>query len=78
MEIDSETVALLANGAELDDRLVWEREIPVGVSKMEHYAGFAEVVEIAKAVIYNRTQKLKSFLCQIIGDLTYFYVYNLV
>lgn len=56
-EIDSEVVALLAKSAELKEELKWNKTQRVGVSLMEHYAAFAEVIEIAKAIIYRRTQK---------------------
>lgn len=56
-EIDSEVVALLAASAELKDELKWSKTQVVGVSLMEHYAGFAEKLEMAKAVVYRRTQK---------------------
>lgn len=61
-EIDTEIVEMLANGAkesarEGEPKLTWSREIPVGVSKFEHYNGFLEVIEEAKAIIYNRTKK---------------------
>ena len=57
-EIDTEIVEMLAEGAkEGGVALKWSREIPVGVSKFEHYNGFLEVIEEAKAIIYNRTKK---------------------
>ena len=57
-EIDTEIVEMLANGArEGKEKLTWSRELPVGVSKFEHYNGFLEVIEQAKAIIYNRTKK---------------------
>ena len=57
-EIDTEIVEMLANGAkEGGVALEWSRELPVGVSKFEHYNGFLEVIEQAKAIIYNRTKK---------------------
>lgn len=57
-EIDTEIVEMLANGArEGKEKLTWSRKIPVGVSKFEHYTGFLEVIEEAKAIIYNRTKK---------------------
>jgi hypothetical protein len=37
--------------------LTWSKTLPIGVSKFEHYNGFLEVIEDAKAVIYNRTRK---------------------
>ena len=57
-EIDTEIVEMLAEGAkEGGVALKWSREIPVGISKFEHYNGFLEVIEEAKAIIYNRTKK---------------------
>ena len=57
-EIDTEIVEMLAEGAkEGGVALTWSRELPVGVSKFEHYNGFLEVIEEAKAIIYNRTKK---------------------
>lgn len=57
-EIDTEIVEMLANGAKDNGvELKWSRELPVGVSKFEHYNGFLEVIEEAKAIIYNRTKK---------------------
>lgn len=57
-EIDTEIVEMLANGArEGKEKLTWSKELPVGVSKFEHYNGFLEVIEQAKAIIYNRTKK---------------------
>lgn len=61
-EIDSEVVNLLADSAEMNSSLTWSKTLPVGVGKMEHYAGFSEMLEIAKAVLYKRTQKL-TFNC---------------
>ena len=57
-EIDTEIVEMLAQGAKDNGvELTWSRELPVGVSKFEHYNGFLEVIEQAKAIIYNRTKK---------------------
>ena len=57
-EIDTEIVEMLAEGAkEGGVALTWSRNIPVGISKFEHYNGFLEVIEEAKAIIYNRTKK---------------------
>lgn len=57
-EIDTEIVAMLKDGAgEAMEELVWSKTLPAGVSKFEHYNGFLEVVEMAKAIIYNRTKK---------------------
>ena len=57
-EIDTEIVDMLRKGAgEAVDELTWSKTLPVGVSKFEHYNAFLEVVEKARAIIYNRTQK---------------------
>lgn len=62
-EIDTEIVAMLKDGAkdgtsaEEFQALTWSKTLPAGVSKFEHYNGFLEVVEMAKAIIYNRTKK---------------------
>jgi hypothetical protein len=57
-EIDTEVVQTLADAAgAADASLTWSKTLPVGVSKAEHYNGFAEVVEIARAIIYNKTKR---------------------
>ena len=62
-EIDTEIVAMLKDGAdkgttaEEKAKLTWSKTLPAGVSKFEHYNGFLEVIEMAKAIIYNRTKK---------------------
>lgn len=56
-EIDTEVVKLLVDNAEEDAELTWSKTLPVGVSKAEHYEGFAEMVAIAGAKIYNKTQR---------------------
>ena len=57
-EIDTEIVEMLYKAAfEHEDTLEWSKVLPVGVSKFEHYNGFLEVIEQAKAIIYNRTKK---------------------
>lgn len=60
-EIDTEIVDMLYVAAKKDNeaitKLTWSKTLPVGVSKFEHYNGFLEVVEDAKAIIYNRTKK---------------------
>ena len=40
-----------------DKDLHWSKTLPVGVSKFEHYNGFLEVIEEARAIIYDRTKK---------------------
>lgn len=56
-EIDTEVTDLLIANAEHSKSLEWSRTIPNAVSKAEHYEGFAEVVEIAKQIIYDRTKR---------------------
>ena len=60
-EIDTEIVDMLYKQAiDNKDLLKWNKVLPVGVSKFEHYNGFLEVVEDAKAIIYNRTKKFSA------------------
>lgn len=56
-EIDTEVVKMLADNAEADAELVWSKTLPIGVSKAEHYEGFAEMMAIAGAKIYTKTQR---------------------
>ena len=56
-EIDTEVVKLLIDNAPVDATLKFNKKVPAGVSKAEHYEGFAEVLEQASQVIYDRTQK---------------------
>lgn len=57
-EIDSEIVNMLKEGAgEALKELTWSKTLPHGVSKFEHYNGFLEVIEQARAIIYSRTKK---------------------
>lgn len=58
-EIDTEIVDMLYKAAfkKVEEGMEWKKELPIGVSKFEHYNGFLEVVEQAKAIIYNRTRK---------------------
>lgn len=57
-EIDTEIVRMLAEGAgEALEELTWSKTLPIGVSKFEHYNGFLEIIEKARAIIYKRTKK---------------------
>ena len=58
-EIDTEIVDMLyrAAFAHKDNLADWSKTLPAGVSKFEHYNGFLEVVEMGKAIIYDRTKK---------------------
>lgn len=57
-EIDTEICDLLIETAGAPaSELTWSKTLPIGVSKRDHYAGFAEVVGIAKQMIYDRTKR---------------------
>lgn len=56
-EIDSEIVFGLCDAAPMKKELVFNGMDRVGVSTMDNYAGFAAVVERAKAMIFRATQK---------------------
>ena len=74
-EIDTEIVGMLRDGAKEGTtaeelaKLTWSKTLPVGVSKFEHYNGFLEVVEIAKAIIYDRTKKFHPNYMVIASDI---------
>jgi len=57
-QIDTEVVKLLNNaaGAALE-KLTFNKALPYGVNKRDHYASFAETIEEAATEIYLRTQK---------------------
>ena len=58
-EIDTEVVQLLDETAgAAQAALAWSKTLPIGVSKRDHYAGFVEVIEIARQLIYDRTKRL--------------------
>jgi len=67
-EIDTEVIQCLDNVAAEAAKAVdptkdfmadlqWAKALPVGVSKTEHYQGFSEVVEVAKQLVYDATQR---------------------
>jgi hypothetical protein len=56
-EIDTEIVNLLATSAATHSDLVWNKRLPIGISKRDHYAGFAEVIETGSQHIYDATKK---------------------
>ena len=56
-EIDTEICDGLIAAAPTDITLSWSKALPIGVSKAEHYEGFAEIVEQAKQVVYDRTKR---------------------
>lgn len=55
-EIDTEVVKTLDDAAGAA-QISWNRAIPVGVSKAEHYQGFSEVISIGSQLIYDRTKR---------------------
>lgn len=57
-EIDSEVIKLLdENAGEAVPATTFNKNTPVGVSRSQHYETFAEVLENASRIIYDRTQK---------------------
>lgn len=56
-EIDTEVVDLLYTSASDEEVVRFNKRVPVGVSKFEHFEGFAETIEEANTIIYNRTRK---------------------
>lgn len=56
-EIDTEIVNMLYNAAPEVAELTFSKTLPAGVSKFEHYNGFLELVEAAKAYMYKITGK---------------------
>ena len=57
-EIDTEIVDMLYEGAKSNKALTsWNKRQPIGVSKFDHFAGFLEVIEEAKSLIYKATGK---------------------
>lgn len=68
-EIDTEVTSLLVNNAEEDGDLVFNKALPVGVSKAEHYEGFAELLGIAKQKIYDRTKRFSPNYILISSDI---------
>lgn len=74
-EIDTEIVSMLKDGAAKGtnekefEALTWSKTLPAGVSKFEHYNGFLEIIEMAKAIIYNRTKKFHPNYMVIASDI---------
>lgn len=56
-EIDTEIVKLLDTSAREHTNFGFNKALPLGVSKRDHYAGFAEVIEQGSQYIYDATQK---------------------
>ena len=56
-EIDTEVVKMLVDNATAQEALTWNKRCPHAISKRDHYAGFAEVIEQGSQFIYDATQK---------------------
>lgn len=56
-EIDTEIVKMLYDGADDKEVVVFNKKVPVGVSKFEHYEGFAEIIDEADTILFDRTKK---------------------
>ena len=56
-EIDTEVTDLLIANAAEDTRLEFNKTLPIGVSKAEHYEGFSEIAAIGRQIIYDRTKR---------------------
>ena len=55
-EIDTEVVGAIDEAAGVA-QITWNKALPVGLSKAEHYEGFSEAVEIGKQIVYDATQR---------------------
>jgi hypothetical protein len=56
-EIDTEITNLLISLAPVESSLTFNRTVPTGVSKAEHFEGFVETLEIGRQLIYDRTKR---------------------
>jgi hypothetical protein len=56
-EIDTEITNLLISLATVEADLTFNRTVPTGVSKAEHFEGFIETLEIGRQLIYDRTKR---------------------
>ena len=58
-EIDEEIIHFLADMGrkQMVEGATFNKELPVGVSKRDHYESFIECIENAKVAVYNKTQK---------------------
>lgn len=56
-EIDTEITDLLIANAVEDAELKFNKAVPYGISKAQHYEGFNEIVEIGKQKIYDATKR---------------------
>lgn len=58
-EIDEEIIHFLAamGRKQIVEGAIFNKELPVGVNKRDHYESFIECIENAKVAVYNKTQK---------------------
>ena len=68
-EIDTEITSMLVDNASESSLLSFNKALPMGVSKAEHYEGFAEVVEIGKQLIYDNTKRFAPTYMLIASDI---------
>ena len=59
-EIDTEVVKMLFDGADASETVKFNKRIPLGIDKFQHYEAFAETVQEANEIIYNRTKKYEA------------------
>ena len=60
LEIDTEVVKMLFDGADDSETVEFNKFVPVGIDRFQHYEGFAETVQEANEIIYNRTHKYEA------------------
>ncbi len=70
-EIDTEITQMLIDNAVVDSDLTFSKAVPQGVyaSKQEHYAFFAEKIEIGKQKIYDATKRFAPNYMLIASDI---------
>lgn len=68
-EIDTEITSMLVDNASESPLLSFNKALPMGVSKAEHYEGFAEVVEIGKQLIYDNTKRFAPTYMLVASDI---------
>jgi hypothetical protein len=56
-EIDTEITDLLITQAAVSELLTFNKTVPTGVSKAEHFEGFVETIEIGRQLIYDNTKR---------------------
>ena len=67
-EIDTEITNMLVDNAAESDLLAFNKALPMGVSKAEHYEGFNEIVGIADQLLYDRTKRYSATYMLIASD----------